>query len=463
MNNRPKETVLLIGRGQRFADYIQGMIDGFSENYNVLVLELQAGIKYTGKYTAVYLPKVTTSPASSFWNNLKNAEKDIDVNLFSSYANYFYYGRLAEEANIDYSSYWKSKEWIGEQFLQAYDFMSSLINDYDIKFVFHDTIDMILTQVVEAFSLKYNFGFYHTLICIGLFDNRVLLTCGGSRKSPLYTQYIDEKIVPTDEELAQVNQLIAEFEIRKKIPEYLQNSSQKLLSWKEICKLPSNLKNTPYALKRVLNRFYMRKITKDFSHEKVGKYLLYFLQHQPEATITSAAPKYVDQWKIIEDVAVNAPSDMTIVVKDHPFSFGWKGKKYFDKLKRLPNVEIAPVSYPGKELIKNSQAVITINGSIGVEAFLYGIPVFSLGDPWYSHPSYIKNIESPVDFLNEWNKLHHISNDDKILIITAMLRSTFIYMHPRATISRDQKIESGVNLAKHVLAHSDIYFFRGKN
>ncbi len=41
-----KEAVLLIGRGEMFRHYIQGMINTFSKEYQVLVLEIDGGISY---------------------------------------------------------------------------------------------------------------------------------------------------------------------------------------------------------------------------------------------------------------------------------------------------------------------------------------------------------------------------------------------------------------------------------
>lgn len=46
--SKNKEKVLLIGRGKSFEHYIQGMIDVFSKDYDVLLLELGKDIAYEG-------------------------------------------------------------------------------------------------------------------------------------------------------------------------------------------------------------------------------------------------------------------------------------------------------------------------------------------------------------------------------------------------------------------------------
>lgn len=73
-----KEAVLLIGRGEMFRHYIQGMINTFSKEYQVLVLEIDGGISYVGDYTEVFLPPAPSSKDSDFWPSIKKAEKNQD-------------------------------------------------------------------------------------------------------------------------------------------------------------------------------------------------------------------------------------------------------------------------------------------------------------------------------------------------------------------------------------------------
>lgn len=455
-----KETVLLIGRGEIFRHYIQGMIDTFSKEYQVLVLEIREGITYSGEYTRVELPKPPSAGGSGFWDKVRSAEEDSGLNLFESYSNYLYYGRLAQEANIDYSSYWWPKERIGADFLQAYTFMQSIVENHDLKFVFHDTIDLILLQMVEAFSRKLNFGFYHTLIKPGPFDNRVLLSHGIARKSALFTRYLEEDLTPTAHEHAEIKTIIEQFMESKPALSYLKDSSQKLITLHEIKKIPARIKNITYGWKRFCNRLYLQKQTADFSLQKAGKYVLFFLSHQPEATTTSAACKYVDQWKIIEELAVHGPSDINIVIKAHPFGYGWQGKDYFERLLRLENVLMAPIAFPGKELIQNAHTVLTINGSIGLEALIYDVPAYTLGDAWYSFPGLIEDLDSPNDLIPHLSSPRRLNRDEKNKVLAAAYRASFEFIIDFTDGLQQEKRASGQSLANHVLDNKDIYFKR---
>lgn len=455
-----KKAILLIGRGDSFRHYIQGMIDIFQNDYEVLVLEYRKDITYSNKHTRVHLPTARDAKHPDFWENVRSAEKETGLNLFESYSNYLYYGRLAQEANIKYSSYWISKNQMGLDYMQAYDFMTDMTDNYDIQFAFHDTIDQILLQMVEAFSKKINFGFYHTLVKPGLFNNRVLLSYGIARKSALFTRYLENGITPTPEETNILNEIINHFNESKPTLSYLKYCSQKLITLNEIKKIPVRLKNLPYGIKRFWNRLYLKKQTANFSLQEAGKYILFFLHHQPEATTTSAASQYVDQWKIVEELAVHAPSDVNIVIKAHPFSYGWQGKNYFEKLLRLENVMMAPISYPGKELIQKAHAVITINGSVGLEALLYDTPAYTLGDAWYSHPEYIQNINSPRDLLSLLDAPTRLSEIKKMQVLAAGYRASFDFFVDHSKKHATEKRNSGQNLANHVLENKDIYFGR---
>lgn len=451
-----EEAVLLIGRGHAFPEYIQGMINIFQNKYTVLVYDGNLEITFSGNH--IRQPLIEKSKFANFelYDKVKRVEKETGLNLYESYSNYFYYGRLAEEAKIRSTSYWKSKRDLATEYLGAYDFMTRILSKYDLKFCYHDTIDMILLQMIEAFSKLNNFGFYHTLIRQGVFDERALLTCGIKRKSPIFIKELQNNAEAKEKEY--VEKKILSFREEKPIPKYLSEKSNSIITFNEIKRIPSRIKNLKYGFNRIINRQYLNSATKNFDLESTKDYILFFLHHQPESTTTSAAAKYVDQWKIIEDIAANAPSDLNIVIKGHPWSFGWQGKDYFEKMVRLPNVHLAPVYYPGKELITNAKLVLTINGSVGLEALLYDTPIYTLGDPWYSVPGYIENMDTPLDVINVWENPKTISHETKVKFLAAVYRASIYCTNMTDQKYQKEMLASGESIAEHVLQHKDIYF-----
>jgi hypothetical protein len=453
-----KEAILLIGRGELFYDTMQGMIDTFGATHEVLVIE-HSDYTYENRHRRIEID-FNTLHKDIDWDKVRWIEKELGLNLYESYSNYFYYGRLAQEANIRYSRYWRRKEELASVFLNSYELFQGIIERYDLKFAFHDTIDQIWTQVLEAFSKKYDFGFFHTLIKPGIFNNRVLLSYGIPRISPLFYNHLCTFNPITQDEKNVLNELFDRFNRTKPQLSYLKRRGQKVLDIGELKKAARNLKNLFFGAKRIINRIWLKKVSNDFSIDKAGEYILYFMAHQPEASTTSAAQRYVDQWKIIEDIAVNAPSHINIVIKDHPFGYGWHGKAYYERLIRLPNVMMAPISYDGKELIRWAKAVVTINGSVGLEAMVYDTPAYTLGDAWYAHPDYIENLTSPLELLKRLENPRVLTQKEKDRVLISVYRASVDFFVSFDPGNREKKVESGVNLARHILKNREIYFKR---
>lgn len=457
MNINKKEAVLLMGRGSLYTAYIQGLINVFSEKYTVLVVDPD-DYQYSGDH--IRLDSDYYDYSSGFNDeDIKGVEKELGLNLVHSYSNYLYYGRLAQEANIDYSSYWFTKEKIARLYYSSYVFFKKIFDEYDVKFAYHDTIDQIYSFVLEAFSQKIGFGFYHTLIIPGIFNNRLL---NGTTRRVVNPQFIHELSLgtpPTSDEEAYIDGIISAFDKEKPTMDYMKVRPTGLFNRFEVVSLFKNIKYMPYAVKRLHNRLYIRQKVKGFSLGEAGKYILFFFAHQPESVTTSAAQEYVDQWKIVEELAIHAPSDINIVIKDHPFGYGWRGKEYFERLLRLPNVKMAPVNYPGKELIKNAEAVLTINGSVGLEAMMYGVSSFTLGDAWYSHPEYIQNLKKPTDIFPKLSD-PPLTDQEKRNVLLAAYRASVDFKVEYTPEVTPEKVQSGERLAEHMMTHKDFYFRR---
>lgn len=455
-----KDAVLLIGRGILFTSYIQGMINEYSKHYTVLVVD-NPSMEYTGDYIRIendyYRQNVSFSDS-----DVKNAEEELGINAIYSYSNYLYYGRLAQEANIDHSSYWLSKEKITNDFYSSYIYFKQIFDEYNIVFAFHDTIDQVYSFVLEAFSQKMGFGFYHTYIIPGIFNNRLL---NGTTQQIINPQFKYELLFgepPSNEENNFIEEIMASFSKEKPTMDYMKVRPTSLFNRYEVTSLIKNFSNIKYAVKRVRNRMYLQKKCKDFDLGSAGKYILFFFSHQPESVTTSAAQQYADQWKIVEELAIHAPSDINIVIKDHPFGFGWRGKDYFERLIRLPNVHMAPVNYPSKELIQNAQAVLTINGSVGLEALMYGVKSYSLGNAWYSHPEFIPNLSCPVEVYSRLSEPKLTEEQRKRILLASYRSSVDFKVEYQPTITRE-KIESGERMAAHMVANKNIYFNRYEN
>lgn len=114
--------------------------------------------------------------------------------------------------------------------------------------------------------------------------------------------------------------------------------------------------------------------------EKVDKFIYFPLQFQPESSIDVLAPYFNNQIEIARLVAQSLPDDYTLVVKEHPAMIGYRSISYIEKLSLTPNIKLVDWRIPGETLLKNSDLVISPNGTSLVEAAFLRKPVIQLGN-----------------------------------------------------------------------------------
>lgn len=95
-------------------------------------------------------------------------------------------------------------------------------------------------------------------------------------------------------------------------------------------------------------------------------------------------PHCYDQASLIERVAEALPHGHDLVLKEHPMSIGRNRIGLLRRLARVPNVRIVPPRQSSHELMEQAEAVAVISSTVGLEALLYGRPVLTLGQPYYS-------------------------------------------------------------------------------
>ncbi|MBX9448446.1 MAG: hypothetical protein KL787_01445 [Taibaiella sp.] len=167
------------------------------------------------------------------------------------------------------------------------------------------------------------------------------------------------------------------------------------------------------TLKR-LKTNYSRFVSKaEFANNK--KYLLFALHYQPEETTVPSAGNFYNQVSIIKQLSQQMPDDWILLVKEHSTQFhprfdGHKGRypDVYSRIHQLPNVKMLDENIHSRELIHQVQAIVTLTGTIGIEALLCRKPVFLFGNSWYKGFKGIINIGDHPELLND---LKGILND----------------------------------------------------
>jgi hypothetical protein len=201
---------------------------------------------------------------------------------------------------------------------------------------------------------------------------------------------------------------------------------------------PNFGKNKLRILYKQISFLFLRSIRQFFlkqnSLSKIPnnqKFIYFPLHGEPERTLLYGAPFYTNQLEVITNVAKSIPVDYKLIVKDHPIqkSNGWRPISFYKKIKKLPNVELINPEFSGDELLEKCSLVVTIGGTVGLNAAFYLKPTIIFSDVLYaSLPSveYVKNLnELPEKIRNSLKNQVKISDLNKF--VNFVDENTFIF------------------------------------
>jgi hypothetical protein len=111
------------------------------------------------------------------------------------------------------------------------------------------------------------------------------------------------------------------------------------------------------------------------------RYAIYFLHYQPEMNTVPEAGMYADQYQAIHKIASALPSDVKLIVKEHPSTFTkrcdrrWRPAGFYKRISQLSNVYICPLETDTFQLIDRALFISSISGVSLTEAIARGKPI----------------------------------------------------------------------------------------
>ena len=117
--------------------------------------------------------------------------------------------------------------------------------------------------------------------------------------------------------------------------------------------------------------------------ESNEEFVLFPLHVEPEISLLLLGSHYTDQVHVIEEVARSIPSTMRLYVKEHPNMYAMRPMSFYARIKALPNVRLIHPGIDSHDVIRRSQLVMTISGTVGLEAIFLGKRAVVLGDAFY--------------------------------------------------------------------------------
>lgn len=126
------------------------------------------------------------------------------------------------------------------------------------------------------------------------------------------------------------------------------------------------------------------------STEESDNFVYFPLNFEPELSLLFCAPFATDQINVIKQLARALPISYKLYVKEHPHMFGYRTRKFYQEIKKMPNVKLIRPDVPSFELIKKAKLIATISGTSGWEAILLKKPVITFGATSYNTLSMVK-------------------------------------------------------------------------
>lgn len=167
---------------------------------------------------------------------------------------------------------------------------------------------------------------------------------------------------------------------------YLINGNFKFLKRKTIL-YPNPIKYFLFYAKVELKKQLLYRKNSYFEIPDANDKYVYMPLHLiPESTTFVKAPFYINELNIIEQVSKALPINWKLYVKEHQAMLGERSFKFYNEIKKIPNVKLVQFNYydDPKPWIENAVGVITITGTAAYEAALLGKKSIIFGDVPFS-------------------------------------------------------------------------------
>jgi len=343
-----------------------------------------------------------------------NDDKDIvDIAKTDRIVNYF------NGNNLHYDYYWKE--------------LSKRIRSIKPDIVFGESTqfhELISIKICQEYNIPYlnpsstsypknRFFFY-------LFDSKNPLKINNSINNINYDEIIDginsKSIIPDYMHLNNINT-------------FFDNSTYRLSQIFEYFK--GEKYTTPSLFKKILIDLRLKRFLKKWDKLSISinklprnkKIMLYPLQMQPEANIDVWGSNFRDQSRLINDISNRLPSNWILVVKTNPKSKYEMDENLFNSLKNS-NVFAINRDIPMNEILKKTEIITTVTGTIAIEGFLDNIYTFcfapSIIDK-FPGSSRVRNLNELKILLKlyEDNKLSYAKQSDKVEFMKLVFKNSF--------------------------------------
>ncbi|MBT6051899.1 MAG: hypothetical protein HOI47_27530 [Candidatus Scalindua sp.] len=220
--------------------------------------------------------------------------------------------------------------------------------------------------------------------------------------------------------------------------------TRKLRRSDDIRRQPNNIStlfsNISIGLRSLYQKYVLTNSKFSTPLKKDQKYIYYPLHINPEYSTQIQGTMWLDQSHLVELLAKSIPFDWKVLVKEHPGTLVARVRplSFYKKLKKIPNVCIAPIGADMHQLISNAEMIAVITGTAGWEAILRGKPVITFADNMWDVLDLSRkctNIETlSRDIYDEICRIKQISPAERkrriVCLLASMLKHGFNISFP---------------------------------
>ena len=109
-------------------------------------------------------------------------------------------------------------------------------------------------------------------------------------------------------------------------------------------------------------------------------FVFFPLQHFPESQLGLLNTVHDHVLNTIRNIAKFLPNGLTLVVKDHPWSYGKRSESFLNKIKNTLNVKLIAPTTSNNLVYEKMDYLISLSGTVIFEAALINKPAIILGD-----------------------------------------------------------------------------------
>jgi hypothetical protein len=318
-------------------------------------------------------------------------------------------------------------------------FWDNIFKKENVSYMFHETTSLFFNFIASVLSIKYDV-IYSDMIKLPSNNNGFMFLSSSNAESLEFNRYYTTNIIDNtsvtkfSEFIENKYKSIAPLNLNKSLFKtfilVLKNElaiiKNKITKSKDII-----YNNIDYyilfhrkELKRFINLIAYKFIKWDTIKDE--EFYFYPMHLEPEAVVQYWADGiYENQIKLLENIASQLPVGCYLYVKDHVIDYGYRNYSDYLKLKKIPNIKLIDPTIRGTVLIKKAKAVITINGTAGLEAMFFKKVVYSFGNIFYNKSKNVTYINNIKDLRAELYSDKEFDAEDYKIFITSYIKSLY--------------------------------------